>query len=545
MRFHKPYFFAVVFLIIVTAATTGWGQTTSTTLPSAAQEAINKGIMAAKIPDYMLAIRYFEEARKIAPLSSQVFFNLGLAESKLPGRELRAICWFGAYLTGNPDASNKAAVKEQIATLNIKNQSHVIRLLNMVQDAADQIAGKDESEGLSDVVELWVDFGDLPAAIKAANLINKKDIFYKGFALRDIAEAQAEAGDIAGAQKTTDQIVLADHKCFQLLSIAGFQLEKGDTAGAQKTLTSAFKTAGRIHADPQFGISSMASKEKEQLYKVAKAFAEANGIEGAKKIFNAIKEPDAGYEEYWLHYKVEVLSAIFLAEARAGDIAAAQKTFAIAQNATGNSKNGIYKDIAYSIIAEAQVEAGDIAGAQKTVEFIHDPYRNSRGQSRIAAAQVKTGDNVSAKKTLMLAQKPVDSIKWVYERILALTLIAEAQIKADDIVAAKMTLAIAQDSSDLIRDEFNKWLTNREIAKVKTIGGFNTIVVSDWLKKLDDSDKINYCPLNTEFFLDLDSYLKSLVRSDDSEEVFEGLKRTAEKIVRAQIIIEKMMKKIK
>jgi hypothetical protein len=31
-------------------------------LPPAAQEALNKGILAAKIPDYLLAIRYFEEA---------------------------------------------------------------------------------------------------------------------------------------------------------------------------------------------------------------------------------------------------------------------------------------------------------------------------------------------------------------------------------------------------------------------------------------------------------------------------------------------------
>ena len=36
-------------------------------LPPAAQEALNKGIIAAKVPDYPLAIRYFEEARKIAP----------------------------------------------------------------------------------------------------------------------------------------------------------------------------------------------------------------------------------------------------------------------------------------------------------------------------------------------------------------------------------------------------------------------------------------------------------------------------------------------
>ena len=84
------------------------------------QEAINNGIIATKVPDYLLAVRYFEEARKVAPQSPEIFFNLGLAESKIPGRELRAICWFGAYLTAAPDAPNTAAVKEQMKILFIK-----------------------------------------------------------------------------------------------------------------------------------------------------------------------------------------------------------------------------------------------------------------------------------------------------------------------------------------------------------------------------------------------------------------------------------------
>ena len=39
-------------------------------LPPAAQEALGKGIIAAKVPDYPLAIRYFEEARKLAPAAA-------------------------------------------------------------------------------------------------------------------------------------------------------------------------------------------------------------------------------------------------------------------------------------------------------------------------------------------------------------------------------------------------------------------------------------------------------------------------------------------
>ena len=104
------YFF-VGFLTLAFAPTSGFSQIT---LPAAAQEAYNKGMMAAKLPDYPLAISYFQEARKLSPQSSEIYFNLGLAESKIAGRELRAISWFEAYLLANPTSPNAALIKEQM-----------------------------------------------------------------------------------------------------------------------------------------------------------------------------------------------------------------------------------------------------------------------------------------------------------------------------------------------------------------------------------------------------------------------------------------------
>jgi hypothetical protein len=66
--------------------------------------------------------------------------------------------------------------------------------------------------------------------------------------------------------------------------------------------------------------------------------------------------------------------------------------------------------------------------------------------------------------------------------------------------------------------------------------------VSDWLKKLDDDNKDNDCPLNTRLFLDLPGYLKALPRSDDPNVVFSGLNDAAKKIVTAQDVIIGMMK---
>ena len=62
-------------------------------LSKEAKEAIRKGLMAAGQKEWQLAIRYFNEAREKAPLAPEPLFNLGLAESKIPGREIRSIAW--------------------------------------------------------------------------------------------------------------------------------------------------------------------------------------------------------------------------------------------------------------------------------------------------------------------------------------------------------------------------------------------------------------------------------------------------------------------
>jgi len=188
-------------------------QTVPPPLPPAAQEALNKGVIAAKLPDYLLAIRYFEEARQLAPSAPEVFYNLGLAESKIPGRELRAMAWFGAYLTAYPHAPNAAAVKEPIAVLEVRSQSNLSRLIQTVQDAAGQIPqdhemptmGRDKEHILYQVSNLWARSGDIARAQKIAELI-VESTNWRDYAYEAIASAQFEAGDIAGASQTAGRI---------------------------------------------------------------------------------------------------------------------------------------------------------------------------------------------------------------------------------------------------------------------------------------------------------------------------------------------------
>ncbi len=256
-------------------------------LPSAAQEALNKGILAAKVPDYPLAIRFFEDARKIAPEAPVIFMNLGIAESKMPGRELRAIAWFGAYLAASPDAPNAAAVKEQIAVPEVKNQSNVSNFIKSVQAAASQMRGDKKTEGLTRVAGLWAKAGDITAALHAADLCedNKGG---KASAYYVVADAQAKSGDIAGAQKTASLIspqppntsVARTYIVYAHSAIAEAQASAGDRTGAQGTFDLALRTSELIPA----------LDRTQALEAIAKAQARSGDINGAQKTVNLITD---------------------------------------------------------------------------------------------------------------------------------------------------------------------------------------------------------------------------------------------------------------
>lgn len=428
-------------------------QTNVAPLPPAAQEALDKGIIAAKVPDYLLAIRYFEEARKLAPQAPVVFLNMGLAESKIPGRELRAMAWFGAYLSAYPDAPNAAAVKDQINVLEVRIRSNVLRLIKTVQDAANQISDQDIADKKSGSTKegmmvgkspakvyrlphLWVKAGDIASAQKAADLIQvADDISLKSEAQWVIAKAQIHAGDIAGAFKTATLIQYPFWKGATQEAISGAQARAGDVVGAQKT---------------------------------------------AALIQDADKKSSAQI-------------SIAIAQARAGDIADAQKTAALIQGASW--KGGL----ARLAIVEAQVKAGDIVGAKDTADLIQDADYKSKAQTAIAQTKAGMTNAPNSARPSTSGAQPIQPV----------------------------------------------------------------ITISDWLNKLDDDNKRNDCPLNTERFLDLTGYLKSLPPPDypglvfvhgaagrvgplppsgDSRRVLESLYETAEKILDAQNVIAGMLK---
>lgn len=167
-------------------------------VPPEAQPTFNKGVLAAKQQDWRLAELSFQEARRSAPDAPELFYELGLTESKMPGRELRAIAWFGAYLAANPKATNAIAVNALIDQLQIKSESNIIQLITTMQKAAVQLPSQEghpiyvRDDALEGVAIQWEDFGDFDAAQGAIDLIAPVDCCQvKKEAEQDLAKRRA------------------------------------------------------------------------------------------------------------------------------------------------------------------------------------------------------------------------------------------------------------------------------------------------------------------------------------------------------------------
>lgn len=339
-------------------------QTSASPLPPAAQEALDKGIIAARVPDYLLAIRYFEEARKLAPQAPVVFLNMGLAESRIPGRELRAMAWFGAYLAAAPDATNAAAVREQISTLEVRNQSDVSRLIKTVQDTASPNPGGTNDLKLNQVATLWAKNGDSIAALRTTQLI--WNFIHKNEAHIDIAISQAKTGDTAGAYRTAELIV------------------------------------------QEIGIGNASYKGKAQSG-IAKAQAENGDIAGAMKTASLIQDAD---------WRASGQIAVAEVQRKTGDIVGAKATLASAQQTANHIDDGSRKYSELIALARVQIRLGDIPGGQKTLasalqtsDFVTPRIIEAGDKRHIAEIQIEIGDVAGAHQTLTLAKRAADLIE--------------------------------------------------------------------------------------------------------------------------------------
>jgi hypothetical protein len=195
-------------------------------LPPAAQQSIAKGLVAAKQRQWLAAIRAFEEARAAAPGSPIPLYNLGLAEAQMPGRELRAICWFEAYLALAPNADNAAAVRQEIVSLDARAADNVRKLLELLKKSDPAASNVHASLEAS----LLVRINDLNGALAASE---KSSGVYRDINLESIVKFLAESGNHSEALRQAEKI--KSKSAYR--DIAAAQIEQALYSEAKDTLS--------------------------------------------------------------------------------------------------------------------------------------------------------------------------------------------------------------------------------------------------------------------------------------------------------------------
>jgi hypothetical protein len=209
MNLYKSNLLIVYFRIAAVLGICAFGQLRAE-LPAEAQEAMDKGVSSAKKQEWLIAIQRFEAAREIAPNAPELFYNLGLAESKIPGRELRAIAWFGAYLAATQNAPNGEGVWHEIEELNGRSHRNTKHLLEAMQKAAENLPNSS-------------DHGP------------HTDGYRRDYALNGIACVYAWYADLGTARKISKSIQNAELKDGVYVQIIVRQLRDDDIAAVRRT----------------------------------------------------------------------------------------------------------------------------------------------------------------------------------------------------------------------------------------------------------------------------------------------------------------------
>jgi len=507
-----------------------------TPLPPEAQDALKKGVMAAQQQEWLIAIQSFQEARKTAPDAPVLFYNLGLAESKIPGRELRAIAWFGAYLAASQNAPNAAAVNDAIVGLQIKSEGNIERMVNVVQEADGLIpdtpithdngitgfTNKPDIDRVMDlykVAVLWADAGNSAKAIDLAHRIGAAG-YNQSESLSEIVVAQAGSGHLADAIKTAASWYDVNDSETAQLAIAAAQAKDGDSAAAKATLAAAESTIAG---------NQSAYVRNSELGQIARAQAEIGDIQGAQRTAGLVPSPEA---------KSRADIDIAHAQVHAGDLAGAQASLLLAQQGVDRwiSLTNAQKIVACECaldphenlgdlevsIAGARIEAGDLAGARAALlvaarEAATDTTANRNySASNIVCAQAKAGDISGAQATAALISDPS-------QKYSADSHIANAQMKAGDFAGATKTV-------EMIADVQLRSILGFDIAEARRTAAaranglppaatepdsttphraappapFPAISLADWTGELDRLDR-----LNAPIFLDLSAALKT------------------------------------
>jgi pentatricopeptide repeat protein len=175
-------------------------------MPTAGQtgDPFAKGLAAAQAAQYPVALEYFTTAYRAEPEKPEIWFDLGLASSKMPGHEYRAMAAFKAYLIAVPDTPRRKAIEDLEAQLAAVIQGRLLTLLDEWQKQATPVYMHDTNGGCMALAEVQALAGFTDRAIKTATspepgCASLRDSFAGIVHHAGFISALADAGDLPTA----------------------------------------------------------------------------------------------------------------------------------------------------------------------------------------------------------------------------------------------------------------------------------------------------------------------------------------------------------
>ena len=402
-------------------------------------------------------------------------YNLGLAESKISGRELRAIAWFVTYLSIATNAPNKAAVKDFISSLQIKSEGNISRFLGSVLEAAKQIPTRFKVGGYSK---------DSPL-----------EEVQRSLAITEVARLYALSDDGKKAAEIAIEANISLNKLSNY-GVIGWMIEYGGhdgISGARECLAAAVKN-GRNQHYSTYVLSLIAVKEAENGDFIHASY----DLEAVLKSHEVVNRP---LDDLYDGDLADTLIQIAKFQAKYGENEESRRSLLKAMKLVKERYPEGEKISHYRMLAEAQARCLDVTGAQATYNAYlkndADIFSDAL-KKYIAIAQGIKGDIANAKAT-------ADTIK--------------NQNLKDDAQQA----IIFNTKQSLSANSGNLTYIDNE-TRTRSIDYF------DWITRLGINSPGDEAFLNSPLFLDLSSYIKSLP-TGDPQKTFDGLLNTASKLV--------------
>lgn len=419
----------------------------SEALPPEAQEPLARGLAAARQQDWPLAVRYFAEARKAAPASPQVIFNLALACDKAGGRELPAVALYRAYLASAPEAANTAQIRGRVLELEVKAESDTTRLLQKAREMYGVLPQQGpifpgKASFYEDAARVEITLGRFQEAERSASLIDEQQV--RDRACQSLIEARIKGYDLEGVLKTLSRPhespylpalcsgLVKTGQYVRLAEIAEGITDEGKKAEVYSHLFNAHMGAGDLK-----GAAGLVGKipvgSRPEAYKsMSQRLIQAGEFAGALEA--AVRAAEK--------FRVWLMLEIVKEQAKRGDAASVTATLDKCMAAAEGVRNDADRLDALLRIADAQIDLGMKAKALGTLKKATASAQKPSDSdlSRICSVQAWAGDMEGARKTAE-SFSDADKARESPYRLWAHLHMADAQAFAGDKSGARETLS--------------------------------------------------------------------------------------------------------